>query len=81
MAPRLTQDERVRVLVHQLKTAPSEPYWAMLRAEQPPAPGEAKPAMLSDDELRKFWDGWLRKAAEGAGQEAAGESRPARKAP
>jgi len=81
MAPRLTQAERVRVLVHQLKTTPSEDYWAMLRAEERPAAEEGKAAKLSDDELLKFWEGWLRKAAEGPGQEGAGDNRPAHKAP
>ena len=55
MAPRLATEAKVRVLIHQLSTAPSEPYRQMLRdvgadlAQDGPSPD------LTDEELIEFW--------------------------
>jgi hypothetical protein len=60
MAPRLTQRERVRVLVGRLHAAPSDALRKLLRAEGTP-PGS--PALLgtpSDEFLLRHWERWLR---------------------
>ena len=59
MAPRLTQRERVRVLVHALKDEPDEELWEMLRDERP-EPGTALPPEDAlDTELLDYWALWL----------------------
>lgn len=63
MAPRLTKAERVRVLVHQLRAAPSEPLWAMLRQEPLPGDTKAAPTAMTDDARLKLWESWLKKQA------------------
>ena len=66
MAPRLTQAERVRVFVHQLRAAPSEPLWAMLRKE-PLADGQPVPAFrIVDSALLTRWEDWLKAQAPAA---------------
>jgi len=62
MAPRLTKSERVRVLVHQLATEPSEDYWAKLR-EEPFARGMDESKELADAELLESWRHWLQSQA------------------
>jgi hypothetical protein len=62
MAPRLTKSERVRVLVHQLSTEPSEDYWAKLR-EEPFARGMDESKELADAELLESWRQWLQSQA------------------
>jgi len=63
MAPRLTQAERMRVLTHQLRAAPSDALWALLRQE--PLPGDTKPAptAMTDDARLKLWESWLKEQA------------------
>ncbi len=58
MAPRLARPERVRALIHRLKTAPDEPYWARLREEDLPMPKEQQ-AGLADEQLLERWEQWL----------------------
>ena len=60
MAPRLTKAERVRVLVHQLRAAPSEPLRAMLRQEPPPEGQKPASASPADEDLLKQWEAWLK---------------------
>ncbi len=58
IAPRLTRPERVRALIHRLKTAPDEPYWARLREENLPMPKEQQ-AGLANEQLLERWEQWL----------------------
>ncbi len=59
MAPRLTKPERIRVLVHQLKSKPGEACWAKLKRESLEWEGDA-PGELTGTELLSAWEEWLK---------------------
>jgi hypothetical protein len=74
MAPRLSQRERVRVLVHQLKAAPSPACWELLRSEEGPAAAGEGQETPSDDQLLESWEQRLR-GQYGVTEEVGGTAR------
>ncbi len=71
MAPRLPKPERIRLLVGQLKAAPSDALRAKLREEGTPEQLPEGAPLPSDDELLQLWQTWLKQqagAAEGTGE-------------
>ena len=67
IAPRLTQRERVRVLVSQLHAAPTDALRGLLRAEAASPGSPALPANAPDDFLLQYWERWLTPPGGGAG--------------
>ncbi len=63
MASRLTKPERIRVLIHQLKTNPDEKLREILKREKFPESQPRKPEEMSGQELLHFWEAWLREQA------------------
>lgn len=79
MAPWLTKQERLRVLVGQIQSTPSDALRAKLREEGTPEPLPEGAPQPSDEELRQLWQTWLKEQAgveEGTGQPAAGAGSP-----
>jgi hypothetical protein len=69
MAPRLTLEHRVSVLVQQLQSAPSDALWDLLRKTPAPPGVTFRPETASDEDLLESWQAWLSKQA---GSEAPG---------
>lgn len=65
MAPRLTPQQRARVLVEQLQAAPSDALWDLLRKTPTPPAVLLHPDMASNEDLLSGWRRWLKKQAAG----------------
>jgi hypothetical protein len=71
MAPRLATEERARVLVEQLRSAPSDALWDLLRQTPTPPGVMLRPEMASKADLLKNWQRWLEEQAAGPDTEKA----------
>ncbi len=70
MAPRLTPEQRARVLVGRLRTAPSDALWDLLRKTPAPAGLTLPPPTMPEEDLLRAWQTYLSKQAAGPDTES-----------